>query len=79
MVQDAGFEALKWCEVGKSEHAALCGVEGHWRTMPAEFNLLETMVLEATKPKFVPSSAGRCSAMAAKGTVHLSHPFRGTK
>ena len=50
MVQDAGFVELKWCEVGKSEHAALCGVEGHWRTMPAEFNLLETMVLEATKP-----------------------------
>lgn len=44
-----GFKDVCSCKVGNSAHSALNGVEGHFRTMPAEFNLLETMVLEATK------------------------------
>ena len=48
LVESCGFEA-KQCEVGQSEHKALLGVEKHADTIPLEFNLLETMVLEATK------------------------------
>ena len=45
----AGFKNICSCEVGKSEHGALTGVEGHQKALPAEYNRLETMILEATK------------------------------
>lgn len=49
LLAQAGFREICSCEVGKSKHPALNGIEGHFKTMPPEFNLLETMVLEATK------------------------------
>jgi predicted SAM-dependent methyltransferase len=46
---DTGFKNVVSCEVGKSQHKVLNGVEGHFKLLPYEFNLLETMILEATK------------------------------
>ena len=44
-----GFKDVCSCEVGKSSHPELQGVEGHFNQIPEDFNLLETMILEATK------------------------------
>ena len=48
-LEQVGFKDVCVCEVGKSNHPDLTGLEGHLRIIPAEFNQLETMVLEATK------------------------------
>ena len=44
-----GFKDICWCEVSQSTHPALRNIEGHFKILPAEFNRLETMVVEATK------------------------------
>lgn len=49
LLEQTGFRNICSCEVSHSEHPALNGVEGHFKSLPAEFNSLETMVLEATK------------------------------
>jgi len=49
LLEQAGFKDVCSCEVSQSSHPALNGVEGHFKSLPAEFNSLETMVLEATK------------------------------
>ena len=49
LLEKAGFKNLRLCEVGHSNHIALNGIEGHTKTLPAEYNLLETMVFEAEK------------------------------
>lgn len=48
-LQQAGFKDICSCEVGESTHNALIGVEGHFKSLPFEYNRLETMILEATK------------------------------
>ena len=49
LLEQAGFKDVCTCEVSKSKHPGLNGVEGHFKELPLEFDLLETMVLEATK------------------------------
>ena len=48
-LKEAGFKDICQCEVSKSDHEALCGVEQHFKCLQYEFNLLETMVLEARR------------------------------
>lgn len=48
-LRQAGFKDICSCEVGESTHSALIGVEGHFKSLPPEYNHLETMILEATK------------------------------
>jgi len=48
-LEAVGFKSPTPCEVGKSQHTELNGIEGHFKLLPSEFNLLETMVIEATK------------------------------
>ena len=48
-LEEAGFRGVCSCEVGESNHDVLKGVERHSKVLPAEFNRLETMILEATK------------------------------
>lgn len=50
LLQQVGYKELCWCEVSQSEHPALNNVEGHFRAIPPEYNRLETMIIEATKP-----------------------------
>ena len=49
LLMDVGFTDIVSCEVGKSEHKALNGVEGHFKELGEDFNNLETMILEAKK------------------------------
>lgn len=49
LLEQTGFKDVCSCEVSQSEHPALKDVEGHFKTLPVEYNQLETMVLEATK------------------------------
>ena len=49
LLEQAGFKDICYCEVSQSTHAALRNVEGHFKRIPAEFNRLESMVVEATK------------------------------
>lgn len=49
LLEQTGFRDVCECEVSQSNHPALNGVEGHFKSLPAEYNSLETMVLEATK------------------------------
>ena len=49
LLEQNGFKNIRSCEVSQSEHPALNGVEGHFKSLPAEYNQLETMVLEASK------------------------------
>ena len=48
-LSQAGFSQIIPAKVGESLHPELRGVEGHGKFIPAEFNELETFVLEATK------------------------------
>jgi hypothetical protein len=64
----AGFIAVEELEVGFSRHSALRGVEGHWRVIGAQFNRVESMVFEATKPGgivFAPALLGKCRERVA--------------
>lgn len=49
LLERVGYKNLCWCEVNESEHPSLNSIEGHYKVMPAEFNRLETMIVEATK------------------------------
>ena len=49
LLEETGFRDITPCEVGKSEHPALNDIEGHFKELPYEFDLLETMIFEATK------------------------------
>lgn len=48
-LEEAGFKDVCQCEVSKSEYPDLCGVERHFESLQYEFNLLETMILEARR------------------------------
>lgn len=48
-LKEIGFKDICQCEVSKSNHEVLCGVEQHFNYLQYEFNLLETMVLEACR------------------------------
>lgn len=45
----SGFDSAAACEVGKSAHHDLIGVEGHGRVIGDVFNAIETGVVEAVK------------------------------
>jgi hypothetical protein len=45
-----GFEQTAVCEIGKSKHQALVGVEGHSRVIGEHFNWIESLCVEGTKP-----------------------------
>ena len=45
----AGFATVQSCEVQRSEHAALRGLERHGTAISDDFNRLQTMILEAGK------------------------------
>lgn len=44
-----GFKNICPCEMSKSSHAPLCNVEQHFNFLKYEYNLLETMILEAQR------------------------------
>ncbi|WP_417792918.1 class I SAM-dependent methyltransferase [Terasakiella pusilla] len=51
LLGQVGFKDITECAVSKSEHLSLQGIEKHGEAIGSEdFNLLETMVVEATKP-----------------------------
>ncbi len=43
-----GFDAVKICDPGVSDHEALEGVEGHGRVISDAFNAIETVVCEGS-------------------------------
>ena len=45
----AGFNKIQFCEVGESDHQDLRNLEHHQYVIPAQYNAMETMCLEATK------------------------------
>ena len=45
----AGFNNIKFCKLGTSEHPELCGVEQHGKVIPPEFYELEVLIIEVTK------------------------------
>lgn len=45
-----GFRYIKYCDPGESEKADLQNLESHWRVIGKEFNNLETLCVEASKP-----------------------------
>ncbi len=49
LLTDNEFKNITPCEMSKSEHPALNGVESHFKIFPYEFIHLETMILEVTK------------------------------
>jgi len=49
-MRGAGFTGMGPCRVGESGDRNLRGLEAHGRQIPEEFNELETLVLEGTKP-----------------------------
>jgi len=49
LLEQVGFKDVCSCEVSQSKHPALNDVERHFKSLPPEFNSLETMVLEASK------------------------------
>ena len=48
-LEEVGFKDVKLCEMSKSSHAALNGVEQHFKSLRYDFNLLETMIMEARR------------------------------
>lgn len=49
MLERAGFEKIKFCEVGESEYTVFTKLEEHGKMIPPWANKLETMVVEASK------------------------------
>jgi predicted SAM-dependent methyltransferase len=49
-LEAAGFGDVKECNVGESDEPALVGLERHGEMIPPEFNVFETLILEATRP-----------------------------
>jgi len=52
-----GFREVRRCEVGDSPDIHLKGLESHGRFIGADFNRLETLVLEAVRPQETGGSA----------------------
>jgi predicted SAM-dependent methyltransferase len=50
-LRQAGFVDIRRAEVLESDDPVLRGLESHGRVIPAEFNELETVVAEASKPR----------------------------
>lgn len=48
-LEDVGFKDICQCEMSKSSHEALNGVEQHFKSLQYDFNLLETMIVEARR------------------------------
>ena len=48
-LEEVGFKDVVPCEVSKSSHEALNGVEQHFKAFRYDFNQLETMVVEARR------------------------------
>ena len=48
-MEEVGFKDVCECEIGKSSHDDLKGVEQHFKTFRYDFNELESMVLEARR------------------------------
>ena len=46
---EVGFKDISLCEMSKSGHSVLNGVEQHFKFLPYDFNLLETMIVEARR------------------------------
>lgn len=49
MLMNAGFTDITFCNVSESSHEHLNNIEKHQEMIPAQFNLMETMCVEATK------------------------------
>ena len=49
LLEENGFQHVRFCEIGKSSILALNQIEGHFKCMPYEFYQLETMIVEADK------------------------------
>ncbi|MCH8904489.1 MAG: methyltransferase domain-containing protein [Bacteroidetes bacterium] len=49
LLEKAGFQEVKFCNIGESEDSALQNLERHGEEIGESFNLLESMVLEAQK------------------------------
>jgi predicted SAM-dependent methyltransferase len=52
MLERSGFMNITECRVGESDDENLQNLESHAREIGAEFNYLESLVIEATKPTF---------------------------
>jgi predicted SAM-dependent methyltransferase len=50
LLSKAGFESIRRCEVNQSENIHLRNIEQHGKEITDEFNLLESIVVEGTKP-----------------------------
>lgn len=48
-LEEVGFENICQCEMSKSVHAPLNDVEQHFKFLPYDLNLLETMIIEARR------------------------------
>ncbi len=49
-LEDAGFVSIVRRQPGESGEAQLCGIDSHGKIIGAEFNALESLVLEAERP-----------------------------
>lgn len=49
MLEKAGFSRVERCKVGESRYSELSNLERHGTAISDEYNVLQTMVLEATK------------------------------
>jgi SAM-dependent methyltransferase len=59
----AGFSQITRCDVGKSEHGHMRGLEMHGGAIDPTINAFETMVLEATKGRHDPHGASPSSTV----------------
>lgn len=50
LIRQSGFASIQFYPVGQSDDAHLSNLEQHGKEMPEEYNILETMCIEATKP-----------------------------
>ena len=50
LLEFSGFIHIRKAEISKSNIPDLCGIEQHLKNLPYNFNEIETMVVEATKP-----------------------------
>lgn len=48
-LEEVGFKDICQCEMSKSSHAPLNDVEQHFKSLPYDLNLLETMIVEARR------------------------------
>ena len=49
-LKSAGFENVRQCEVGESDHPAFRNLESHGNQIGDWNNRFETMIFEATRP-----------------------------